>query len=122
MGNEPIKHEDAALLLTKLLDERIPLRAFMRIESHTHVHLAGYVDSITRLGLVVAEHARNPIGGNGMSFEIGDPAGSECSFFFADEREIPEESRAYMSKQYGNTMLLVTNNRSGHWLALIYNS
>jgi hypothetical protein len=121
-GHQFIEAGEAGLLLKKLLDEKLPVRAFMMAERHTWCTLKGYVDSFTSKGLVVAEVPRNPSGGNNLCFNMGDPCGSECSYQFADERVVPEGLREFAAQQYGNTMLLISNNHKNHWIVLAFNS
>jgi hypothetical protein len=95
---------ETADLLKKLLDERIPLLAFLR-STRGDCRLHGFVDSVTRKdGLVIS------VSGPPIDVERGylrfQPFVEGCVFWYGEKRELPEQFR-HLSDEYGESVLLM---------------
>jgi hypothetical protein len=116
-----MKLEEGTSILKKLLEESIPVVAFLNAPDGSSAKVSGFVDSCTNdVGIVVAGKKGSPESGPRLHLAAGREGGME--FFFGDERELPSEIRAGMVEQYGNTVLMVQMQTTGSKLALFFNS
>ena len=58
--------EEAALLISKLVDERIPILLYIHSASQMHIVVPGYVDSLSVENGVVVSSQRPPISKTGF--------------------------------------------------------
>lgn len=78
--------EEGKLLLKKLLDEAIPVLAFLSAADGSSAKLSGFVDSCTNeVGIVIAAKKGAPAESANLRLAVRT-GGLEC--FFGDEREL----------------------------------
>jgi hypothetical protein len=112
-----ISFQEGADILSKLLEEKIPVHALSMWGTGSLVVLSGFVDSITdERGVVVA--ASSPPA-EGPGFIAVRFAGRQCEFSYCDARELPAEAAEYTGK-LGDTVLLVRFPESGEILGLTF--
>ena|SRR5438105_12170166 len=112
--------EEGKLVLKKLLDESIPVLAFLAAADGSSAKLSGFVDSCTNeVGIVVAAKNGAPAESTNLRLAVGAEG---LAFSFGDERELAPELREYMVGRFGNTVLTVRVLESGSLLVLFFNS
>jgi hypothetical protein len=103
MSKHIISAEDAGILLLKLFDERILVRAVLLFPCGTRVTFSGFVDSITEeVGLVLSLTRPPSDGAATISIPFFD---RECEFLYGDKRELPEDEREELADKYGDSVL-----------------
>jgi hypothetical protein len=117
MTRNVISFQEGADILSKLLEEKIPVHALSMWGTGSVVVLSGFVDSITdERGVVVA--ASRPLA-EGTGFISARFAGRQCEFSYCDRRELPPEAAEYAAK-LGDTVLLIRFPESGEILGLTF--
>jgi hypothetical protein len=105
MNPNMISLDDARSLLTKLLEERIPVIAFFVTSTGDKVALSGKVDSISQLSGLVVSVARPPTAATGyLAVPINNRA-CECSY--GDVRLLPAEEREKFKDSFGESVLTI---------------
>jgi hypothetical protein len=109
MNTNTISRDEAALLLSKLLNESTPVVAWFTSKNGPTVVLRGFVESITfENGLLISSVRGRPGTSSTLVVPLpGDPLGSECSFMFGDKREIEDSRREELANKYGDAALIV---------------
>ena len=121
MTRDPTTNEEGALLVKKLLDEATPVLAYLIGGDGSHGKVQGFVDSFTsEVGLVVSATKGLPSTADNLCLFLG--SSDNLTYFFGDEREIPEPSREEAVGKYGNTILTVLAVSSGSFMVLYFNS
>jgi hypothetical protein len=121
MTRNPTTNEEGALLVKKLLDEATPVLAYLIGGDGSHGKVQGFVDSFTsEVGLVVSATKGLPSTADNLCLFLG--SSDNLTYFFGDEREIPEPSREEAVGKYGNTILTVLAVASGSFMVLYFNS
>jgi hypothetical protein len=121
MTRNPTTNEEGALLVKKLLDEATPVLAYLIGGDGSHGKVQGFVDSFTsEVGLVVSATKGLPSTADNLCLFLG--SSDNLTYFFGDEREIPEPSREEAVGKYGNTILTVLAVSSGSFMVLYFNS
>ena len=102
MAKHIISARDTADLLSKLVSERIPVRAVLRFPCGTRVTFSGFADSLTEFGLVLSLTRPPSAGAAAISIPFFDREGE---FLYGDKRELPEEEREELAAKYGDSVL-----------------
>jgi hypothetical protein len=111
---------EGALLVKKLLDESIPVVAYLVSSDRSSAKVRGFVDSFTSdVGLVVSALRGSPSTCDNLRLFFG-PA-DNLAYDFGDEREFPGDSKDFV-ETYGNTMLTIRAISSGSIMVLCFNS
>jgi hypothetical protein len=100
-----ISLSDACDILKKLLDEKIPLVAFLRTSRSSEVKLPGFVDSMTRAEGLAISTSGPPIDAKRgflrfLAFEEG------VVFWYGEKRELPEQYK-YLADEHGESVLII---------------
>jgi hypothetical protein len=117
MDKNIVSANDAGDLLTKLLDENVPLRAFLQTTGGLVVSMRGFVSSITvKAGLTISEKRPFVSGLRYFSVPIFD---RDFICRYGDKREFPEAEREKFIVEYGDAAM-VFSFADGDFLALFF--
>jgi hypothetical protein len=100
-----ISFSDTCDLLKKLLDERVPLVAFLRSPSGPEARLPGFIDSLTRDNGLAISASGPPIDPN-CGFIRVFPFDEKCSFWYGEKRGLAEPFQ-HLSERYGESVLIM---------------
>lgn len=87
-----ISQPETVDLLSKLLTERIPVRAFLVSQTGTRSTLSGFVDSVTRDDGLIVSRTGPPIDVS-QGYIAFFPFDCDCEFWYGEVRELPAELR-----------------------------
>lgn len=105
MGSK-ISIAEADLLLGKLYSESVPVVAYYAREG-VKVMRHGIITGVSpEAGLVVADKESVPLY-DYLAVSLGSPTGTNCTFWYGDERELPEGDRAEVVEKLGDAVLLI---------------
>jgi hypothetical protein len=104
MSKHVISSQEAMLLFSRLVSERISVTAQFSSAGGTRVILAGFVDSTSALNGVVISPTRPPSTKDGFMMVPFD--GRTFEFSYCDRRELPAGFEK-LAAQVGDTVLLV---------------
>jgi hypothetical protein len=112
-----ISQQEAADLVSKLLAERIPLRAFLTSFSGTRVNMPGFVDSNTfDNGLTIS--VSGPPVDTARGYLNFFPFSRSCECWYGETRELPAEMRPAAELTGASVLLFKLPN--GESLALFF--
>lgn len=95
---------EASDLLKKLFDERVPISAFLISPSRLRVRLHGYIVGATEnAGLFIGDRRLPDLSLNWVNVFPFKPGC--CSFVYGEKREIPEDVRANLTTETGESAL-----------------
>jgi len=113
-----ISPQEAADLLTKFLDERVPIVALFLNPSGMNSCLTGFVDSASRpLGLVISPVRPPSVKGGFLNIPIFD---RECRFEYGERREIPEAVLSRLGESVGDSVLTIRFRDTGDLLFIFF--
>jgi hypothetical protein len=100
-----ISMEVAEDLISKLLNERIPIHALLRTSSGAEARISGFVDSKTALnGLVVSTSGPPLVAEKG--YLKARPFDNECVVWYGEKRELPKNQQ-HFADAYGESVILI---------------
>lgn len=110
MGSK-ISIAEADLLLGKLHSESVPVVAYYARDG-VKVMRRGVITGVSpEDGLVVADkESANKEGVplyDYLAVSLGSPPGANCTFWYGDERELPDDDRAEVVEKLGDAVLLI---------------
>ena len=118
MNSNMISSDDARSLLTKLLEERIPVVAFFVGTSGEKVGLSGKVDSVSQLSGLVVSVSRPPTTATGYLVIPVHEWDCDCSY--GDVRLLPAEERERFKGSFGESVLTIRFSDTKSILALFF--
>ena len=116
MSDNAISFEDGRLLLNKLLSEQIPIYAMLVLPTRTTCRVTGRVAGITRDPGLLISVDRPSKGSATLAVPFFD---RECEFTV---RDLPENKRAEISADFGDTILCLNFPDADEFLILVFNS
>ena len=117
MSDNAISFEDGRRLLDKLLSEQIPIYAMLVLPTRTTCRVTGRVAGITRdPGLLISVDRPPSKGSATLAVPFFD---RECEFTV---RDLPENKRAEISADFGDTILCLNFPDADEFLILVFNS
>jgi hypothetical protein len=101
-----ISEQEASDLLSKLLQERRPLRILFVTGSGVRCNLPGFIESMSeKKGLVVSESGA-PVNNRSAWLNIR-AFNRRCEFHYGEMREIPADFQALMEPEEAESMLMI---------------
>lgn len=92
-----ISQSETEELISKLLAERIPVRAHLKSSSGAEANISGFVDSKTSVGTVTVSSSGPPIKVE-EGFLVFRPFDRPCEVWYGEKRELPEALKPVADK------------------------
>ena len=110
--------EEAGLLISKILEDRLPVLLYIRSASQMQIVVPGYVDSFTPENGLVVSSQRPPTSQTG--YLMVPLYNRPVEIKYGEKKELPEHIRETLGAELGGSVLEMKFLDTGDYMALIF--